>query len=99
MTECLAWAYGDNSYSLGYDHLVRNILHISALCECSGAGKSNAVKTHFWRGFRSLVGSVAAAPDNRQHLQGRRGQTRGRLFRGHSCHHPVHLTKETNRRI
>jgi hypothetical protein len=72
----------------GYDHLVNNILKTGACVVNAVASTVKATRTHFWRGFRSTVGSSAVVPSHRTPVRGRGHTGRGRNFGGKTRHHP-----------
>ncbi len=79
-----------------YDHLVRHILQTLARPTCIlPDGKRTTAKVHNWRGFRSPIGSSAAANTAsasgvRQQSHGRGGQSRVRYHHGQQYHNPFH---------
>jgi hypothetical protein len=74
--------------STGYDNMVNSIVRT---CEDTLSAKpvaAKASKTHFWRGFRSVVGSSASTPSSRPSYRGRGHYGRGRGYGGTNRHHP-----------
>jgi hypothetical protein len=74
--------------SAGYDHLVNCIVNTPAGVAKNEANATKSVRSHFWRGFRSTVGSSAGAPNHRTPARGRGHMGRGRNFGGRLRHHP-----------
>jgi hypothetical protein len=74
--------------SAGYDHLVKSIVSMTAGVAKNEANATKSVRSHFWRGFRSTVGSSAVAPNHRTPARGRGHMGRGRNFGGRLRHHP-----------
>ncbi len=72
----------------GYDHLVKNIIKSSAGVVNTAASATKSARSHFWRGFRSTVGSSAVAPSHRTPVRGRGHMGSGRNFGGKVRHHP-----------
>jgi hypothetical protein len=79
---------GVHFLAIGYDHLVKNIVKTSAGAVNATASVAKATRSHFWRGFRSTVGSSAAVPSYRRTFRGRGHIGRGRNFGGKTRHHP-----------
>jgi hypothetical protein len=80
--------------SIGYDHLVRSILHTDAIASSGRDRMPDASKSHFWRGFRSTAGSAVTTTNDRPSSRGRGGHGRGRSFRGGNRHHPSHPSRK-----
>jgi hypothetical protein len=87
-------------HAIGYDNLVKSIMGTLFRPTNTTSSKQNATKVHYWRGFRSPVGSTAVANHEidkgaRQHHRGR-GEYSGRgdhirsRHRGHLHHNPFH---------
>ncbi len=79
---------GVHFLSTGYDNMVSSIVNTCAdtLSVKPAAAKSS--KSHFWRGFRSIVGSSASTPSSRPSYRGHGHYGRGRGYCGMNRHHP-----------
>jgi hypothetical protein len=86
---------------VGYDNLVRNILHENNTRGGSGDNKPASTKSHFWRGFRSTVGAATVTPSSRPNQplsRGRGSSGRGRGFRGgHRHQRSIHIETIENK--
>ncbi len=90
---------GIHFHATGYNNLVKSIMGTLAHPTNTTSRKQYASKVHYWRGFRSPIGSnLMAFHENkkgaRQHHRGR-GDQRGRgdhnrSRRGHQHHNPFH---------
>jgi hypothetical protein len=76
-----------------YDHLVENILRTDASTTSAAASTTRVQKSHFWRGFRSTVGSSASTLSNWPSTRGHGHYSRGKSFRCNNRHHPFYPYK------
>jgi hypothetical protein len=74
--------------STGYDNMVTSIVRTCAGTLNVKPAAAKASKSHFWRGFRSTVGSSASTPSSRPSYRGRGHYGRGRGYGGTNRHHP-----------
>jgi hypothetical protein len=77
---------------IGYDRMVKHIMQIPAKPHIATSVRSTSgtAKVHYWRGFRSPVGSTANVNNSRSTVQGRGAHARGGLHRGTRHHNPYH---------
>jgi hypothetical protein len=78
----------------GYDNLVKHIMLTLARPACTTNRKHNTAKVHYWRGFRSPIGSSLVANHVMektacQHSRGRGDHSRSR-YCGHQHHNRFH---------
>jgi hypothetical protein len=75
---------------MGYDIMVKNIVQLPAKPTGTPQPKAppGTSKMHYWRGFRSPVGSAVNLPNSKWTSRGRGAQARAGSHRDTRHHHP-----------